>query len=97
MPPGDKRPYELTLVTLLAAIDNVEAYELLLGPDAVDDIDPGVEWNFGPGEVRDVDSRRRKRSPALPTVCNDGPSSVGGEEARLFCPVVAEYASGRAA
>jgi hypothetical protein len=28
---------------LLAAIDKVEAYELLLGPDAVDDIEPDVE------------------------------------------------------
>jgi hypothetical protein len=32
------------LVMLLAPIDNVvEAYELDLGPDAVDDIDPEVE------------------------------------------------------
>ena len=42
-PPGDKRPYEFMLVMLLAAIDNVEAYELLLGPDAVDDIEVDVE------------------------------------------------------
>jgi len=38
------------LVMLLAAIDKVEAYELLLGPEAVDDMEPEVEWNRGPGE-----------------------------------------------
>ena len=43
MPPGESRPYEFMLVMLLAAIDKVEAYELLLGPDAVDEIDPDVE------------------------------------------------------
>jgi len=40
IPPGDSRPYDETVVILLAAIDNVEAYELFLGPDAVEDIEP---------------------------------------------------------
>jgi hypothetical protein len=43
MPPGDSRPYEFMLVILLEAIERVEAYELLLGPDAVDDVEPDVE------------------------------------------------------
>lgn len=58
MPPGDNLPYEFILVILLAARDKVDAYELLLGPDAVDDTDPEVEWKRGLGEVRDADSRR---------------------------------------
>jgi hypothetical protein len=58
MPPGDNLPYEFILVILLAASDNVEAYELLLGPDAVDDTDPEVEWKRGPGDACDPDSRR---------------------------------------
>lgn len=87
IPPGDKRPNEFMLVKLLEPIERVvEAKELDLGPDAVDDIDPEVEWNRGPGEVRDPDSRRRNRSLALPTVCKDGLSSTGGDDARLFCP-----------
>jgi hypothetical protein len=86
IPPGDNLPYELILVMLLAATDRLEAYELLLGPDAVDDTDPDVEWKRGTGDVRDADSRLRKRSLALPTVCNEGPSSTGGDDARLFCP-----------
>ena len=44
IPPGDLRPYEPILVMLLAATDKlVEAYELLRGPDAVEDTDPEVE------------------------------------------------------
>jgi hypothetical protein len=44
IPPGESRPYELILVILLAAIDNVEeAYELFRGPDVVDETDPEVE------------------------------------------------------
>ena len=43
MPPGESRPYELMLVILLAPIDKVETYELLLGPEAVDEIEPDVE------------------------------------------------------
>jgi len=59
---------------LLAAIDKVvEANEL-------DDIDPDGPWD------RDPDSRRRKSSLALPTECKDGPSSRGGDDARLFWP-----------
>lgn len=96
--PGDSFPYEPILVIPLVATDNEEAYELFLGPEAVDDTDPEVEWKRGEGDVRDPDSRRRKRSLALPTVCKDGPSSPpGGDEARLFWPTVApgEYASDR--
>lgn len=94
---GDSFPYDPILVKLLAVTDNEEAYELFLGPDAVDDTDADVEWNLGDGDVREPDSRRRKRSLALPTVCKDGPSSPGGEEARLFWPTDApgEYASDR--
>jgi hypothetical protein len=46
IPPGESRPNdELTLVMLLAAIDNVEeAYELFRGPDVVDETEPEVEW-----------------------------------------------------
>lgn len=44
IPTGDNRPYEFMLVILLTANDNVEAYELLLGPDAVEEMDPEVEW-----------------------------------------------------
>lgn len=65
MPPGESRVYEfmlVMLVILLAANDNVDAYELLLAPDAVDDIEADVEWNRGLGEVRDADSRRRNKS-----------------------------------
>jgi hypothetical protein len=85
------------LVILLAASDIVEAYELFLGPEAVEDTDPEVQWKRGAGEVREPDSRRRNRSLVLPTVCSDGPSSPGGDEARLFCPAVAPggCASGR--
>jgi hypothetical protein len=43
IPPGDNLPYELILVMLLAATDKFEVYELLLGPDVVDDTDPDVE------------------------------------------------------
>jgi len=97
IPPGDPLPYEFRLVMLLAATDKVDAYELLLGPEAVEDTDPEVEWYRSTGEFRDAVSRRRYRSLALPTVCNDGPSSPGGDEARLFWPAVepGEYASGR--
>jgi hypothetical protein len=84
IPPGDNFLYELILVMLLAATDKVEAYELLLGPDAVDDTDPNVEWKRGTGEMRNVDSR-----------CG-WPSSTGGDDARLFCPadILGEYLSG---
>ena len=44
---------------LLAPADKAETYEPLRGADAVDDTDPEFEWNRGPGEVRDADSRRR--------------------------------------
>ena len=84
MPPGDSRPYELMLVMLLAVTERVDAYELFLGPEAVDDTEPEFEWNRGVGEARDADSLRLYRSLALPTVWRDGPSSPGGEEARLF-------------
>jgi hypothetical protein len=43
IPPGDSRPYEFILVRLLAAVDNVEAYELFRGPDVVDETDPEIE------------------------------------------------------
>ena len=43
---------------LLPPIDSVDAYELLLGPDVVEDIDPEVEWYRGLGDIRDADSRR---------------------------------------
>ncbi|KAL5324317.1 hypothetical protein ACEPPN_008862 [Leptodophora sp. 'Broadleaf-Isolate-01'] len=96
-PPGDRRPYELMLVILLAVTERVEAYELFLGAEAVDDTEPEVEWKRGVGEARDADSRRLYRSLALPTVCKVGPSSPGGEEARLFWPTLApgEYPSER--
>jgi len=83
-PPGDNRPYELRLVMLLVVTERVEAYELFLGTEAVDDTEPEFEWKRGVGEARDADSRRLYRSLALPTVCRDGPSWPGGEEARLF-------------
>jgi hypothetical protein len=41
--PGDNLPYEPKLVILLAVTDNEEAYELFLGPEAVDDTEPDVE------------------------------------------------------
>jgi hypothetical protein len=101
-PPGDKPPgdlpYELMLETLLVVIDNVEeAYELVLGPDVAEDTEPAVECKREFGELRDAVSLRLNRSLALPTVCNEGPSSKGGEEARRFWPVVAvgEYGSCR--
>lgn len=85
IPPGDNRPYEPMLVILLAATESVEAYEPFLGPEAVEETDPDVEWNRGLGELREADSRRLYKSLALPTVCSEGgPSSPGGEEARLF-------------
>lgn len=98
IPPGDNRPYELILVMLLAVTERVEAYELFLGPEAVDDTEPEFEWKRGVGEARDADSRRLYRSLALPTVYRVGPpSSPGGEEARLFWPtlVPGEYPSER--
>lgn len=87
-PPGDSRPYEDIVVILLAAKDRVDAYELLLGPDAVDEIEPWLEWKCGAGDARAADSRRRYKSLALPTVCNDGGvSSLGGDDARRFWPI----------
>jgi len=79
-------------------MDNVEeAYELALGPEAADDTDPAAECKRGVGELRDADSLRLNKSLALPTVCNEGLSSRGGEEALRFWPVVAlgEYGSCR--
>jgi hypothetical protein len=37
---------------LLAATDKLEAYELLLGPNAVDNTDADVEWKRGTGTAR---------------------------------------------
>jgi len=64
----------------------------------VDDTDADVEWKRGTGEIRDADSRHRKRSLALPTVCNEGPSSTSGDDAPLVCPadIPGEYPSGPA-
>lgn len=73
-----------------------EAYELCLGAEPVEEIDPEVEWYGGAGEARAAFSRRLNKSPTLPAVCRVGPSSPGGEDARLFCPIFGEYGSGRA-
>lgn len=69
---------------LLPPSDGVEAYELLLGPEAVEDMEPGRDWYRELGEDIAAASRRLYRSPALPALCNGGPSSPGGDEARLF-------------
>jgi hypothetical protein len=97
IPPGDNLPYEFILVILLAAIDRVEVYEPLRGPEAVEEIDPDAEWYLCTGETCAADSRRRRESLALP-LCSDASSSLGGEEARLFWPVATpdeEYTSER--
>jgi hypothetical protein len=84
------------LVMLLPPNDDVEAYGLLLGTEAVEGINSEKDWYRELGEFRDEDSRRLYKSPALAALCGGGPFSIGGDEARLFWPVVApgEHGSG---
>jgi hypothetical protein len=72
------------LVMLLPSSDGVEANELLLGPEALAGIDPERDWYRELGEVRGADALRLYKSPALPALRSCGPSSLGGDEARLF-------------
>src|SRR5688572_14255113 len=86
-PPGDLLPYELTLVMLVPAMENVEANDPLRPAEDTDDIDPwGMVLSRGVGEPLEPTSRRRTMSLGVWNPCID--SSPGGEEARRFRPVV---------
>jgi hypothetical protein len=85
------------LVMLLPQSNDLETCELLLGTETLEGINLERDWYRELGEFREADSRRLYKSPAPVALCSGGPLSIGGDEARLFWPVVApgEHGSGR--
>lgn len=89
-PLGDTRPNELPLVMLVAARDMFEAYDPLRPTEDTEEMDMlpwGITVNRGVGDCREAPSRRRSNSPEFGRLCMTK-SSPGGEEARLFSPIL---------